>query len=432
MADNGLPQFDGFLGGWLAGEDVRQTRKLRERADAAYNALRGAYGDVAGDPVSYGQLAGIARNEAAFPLEQEGRRLGNENVAQQTRFLAELQPYSVERAGLTNTGMRQEQQFNAQLQPYTVEAARGGVQDAETQRRQSALLNSVNVLRQVRDRGGDIAQTYDSLLPSLTAAGLNPEELTAARPAIINDPSKLDAIWEALNPVPASVQAAMIRASGGGQAMTPEEKKRQEERGKLAARAEAEVYDLEREAGRAIGGLETITAAPLRSVERLLDPKMIKDTFGFSTLGSYLPTSDWRAANNRLDALKNQIVLQAMQSLKALSPTGSTGFGQLSEREGARLESALGKLDPYTSEEEGRRVLMEVREQLREMPKRAKALLDEEVKQARRKAEDLNTPSSGRGETMDIPAGLDAGEGDVVQSPDGGQYIVRNGKLEPL
>ena len=40
-----------------------------------------------------------------------------------------------------------------------------------------------------------------------------------------------------------------------------------------------------------------------------------------------------------------------MSELKALSPSGSTGFGQQSDREGAVMEQYLGTLSQYQPEE---------------------------------------------------------------------------------
>jgi hypothetical protein len=443
------PRFDGFLGGWLASEDVRQNRRETERANAAYEALRQTYGDVAGDPASFASLEGTRQGMEAHPLQQRQRQANIGQTEQQTKFLAELQPAAVDRALLGNDAARQAIQFGNDLHPYAVEGAAQGVEvakgalfDADAQRRQSALLNGATLLKAAKDRGIPIAEAFDKLLQPLAAAGFAPQEIQAAREAMIADPTKVDVLYETLTqPPPGSAQAAAVaKAAAAGPALTEADKYRQREAGKLAARAEEEVYNFEREGKRAVSGLESITAAPLRSIDTLLQPRMIKDTFGFSTIGSYLPTSDWRAANNRLTSLKDQIVLQAMQSLKALSPTGSTGFGQLSEREGARLENSLGKLDPYTSEEEGRKILTEVREQLVEMPRRAKAILDQELADARRKSEELNAKvdaMGGGGAAADAPQGLPspaeigASEGDEVTGPDGKSYVVQGGVLVP-
>jgi hypothetical protein len=52
-----------------------------------------------------------------------------------------------------------------------------------------------------------------------------------------------------------------------------------------------------------------------------------------------------------LDTIKSNLRLNKMSELKALSPSGSTGFGQQSDREGAVMEQYLGTLSQYQPEE---------------------------------------------------------------------------------
>jgi len=51
-----------------------------------------------------------------------------------------------------------------------------------------------------------------------------------------------------------------------------------------------------------------------------------------------------------LDTIKSNLRLNKMAELKALSPSGATGFGSQTEKEGAVMESYLGTLSPYQSE----------------------------------------------------------------------------------
>ena len=52
-----------------------------------------------------------------------------------------------------------------------------------------------------------------------------------------------------------------------------------------------------------------------------------------------------------LDTIKSNLRLNKMSELKALSPSGSTGFGQQSDAEGAVMEQYLGTLSQYQPEE---------------------------------------------------------------------------------
>ncbi len=61
---------------------------------------------------------------------------------------------------------------------------------------------------------------------------------------------------------------------------------------------------------------------------------------------SKLPgTPEYSLVNQILPALKDSIALSALQKLKETSPTGSSGLGSLTEKEGARLENMYGVLD---------------------------------------------------------------------------------------
>jgi len=56
-------------------------------------------------------------------------------------------------------------------------------------------------------------------------------------------------------------------------------------------------------------------------------------------------TAAYSLQNQVLPALKDAIALDNLRQLKASSPTGSSGMGSLTEKEGQRLENAYGKLD---------------------------------------------------------------------------------------
>lgn len=73
-----------------------------------------------------------------------------------------------------------------------------------------------------------------------------------------------------------------------------------------------------------------------------------------------IPGQAGSVADSRLKGLKDQVMIDTMRSLKAISTTGATGFGSLTEQEGARLEGYLGNLSRSTSEEEIRRVVRDI------------------------------------------------------------------------
>lgn len=66
---------------------------------------------------------------------------------------------------------------------------------------------------------------------------------------------------------------------------------------------------------------------------------------GATYLSGYIPGTEAKGFTTDLDTLKNQIALGTMQSLKAASSTGSTGFGSLSNQEGELLKNNIANLD---------------------------------------------------------------------------------------
>lgn len=92
--------------------------------------------------------------------------------------------------------------------------------------------------------------------------------------------------------------------------------------------------------------------------ELLKDPGLPYNTGVWGALHvNALPGTAARDARARLETLKNKLVVDTMTALKEASATGSTGFGQLTEREGARLESMIANLDSAQSEEALRKQL---------------------------------------------------------------------------
>ena len=73
-------------------------------------------------------------------------------------------------------------------------------------------------------------------------------------------------------------------------------------------------------------------------------------TYGPGTLvdiaKSTIPgTQEYKLKNQILPAMKDSIALSSLKQLKAASPTGASGLGSLTEKEGKRLENMYGVLD---------------------------------------------------------------------------------------
>lgn len=74
--------------------------------------------------------------------------------------------------------------------------------------------------------------------------------------------------------------------------------------------------------------------------------------------------SDTAALSTLIDSIKAGVAIDEIEALKALSPTGSTGFGNLTEGERQALSSTIVTLDPSLSESVLRDRLVKLRETL--------------------------------------------------------------------
>lgn len=79
--------------------------------------------------------------------------------------------------------------------------------------------------------------------------------------------------------------------------------------------------------------------------QSLINNPGIGNATGFMAPLGMVPGTQAKGFATDLDTLKNQIALGTMQSLKSLSSTGSTGFGQLSNAEGELLKNNISNLD---------------------------------------------------------------------------------------
>jgi len=90
----------------------------------------------------------------------------------------------------------------------------------------------------------------------------------------------------------------------------------------------------------------------LRSTKALISEAGAKAGYKNTGWMSYLdqiPATDARSMTNLVETIQSRIAMDQMMNLKASSPTGSTGFGALSQKELSVLQDYLGKIDPKSS-----------------------------------------------------------------------------------
>lgn len=120
---------------------------------------------------------------------------------------------------------------------------------------------------------------------------------------------------------------------------------------------------------------EKIAAAradALDSVNQAIDgiDRLTKSS-GFDWLGTYrgdiagmIPHTGTRDATNALETIKNQVLLATLSKLKALSATGASGFGALSNQEGRILQNSIANLETAQSHDAIVQNLKTIRETL--------------------------------------------------------------------
>ncbi len=172
-------------------------------------------------------------------------------------------------------------------------------------------------------------------------------------------------------PTPSFGGPAQLPAAAGAPALSAEQTRLQEK----------EKYDAELRANypKAKGSIQALEAT-LDQADKQLD-KVEKNQAGakFNTgVMSNLPLSMIRGFSphqheSDLQTARDMLVVETIKNMKELSKTGATGFGQLSEKEGSRLENAVGNLKIGQRKEDFDAALAEVKKVIKEVKKNARA-----------------------------------------------------------
>jgi hypothetical protein len=149
----------------------------RTRKTAAYNALRSAYGDVAGDPVAATQLENLRQSQELFPTTIATQR-------QQLSQARELQP-----------GLAPQQAAILAATKAGTEATQDRTAAEQLERRKNNLLAAARGIKAGMARGGDPGVLFDQYAPVL---GYSPEDAAKDRAAIVANPGAVDDLIAAL------------------------------------------------------------------------------------------------------------------------------------------------------------------------------------------------------------------------------------------
>lgn len=403
-------------------EGIDASNKLTDtsRKSAAYKALRSAYGDVAGAPEQALELQSYGAREAAIPVEQKQREFNLSN--------AQANAPLVQRQEAAKAGQEEE-------------AAAKSTQSRQGQ----AIYNGAQFIQSTIDKGGDPVAAYDQIAPLL---GLPPDKAAAVRDAIQKDPNVIKGFISAYGPkatagaqrfqvvqapdgtlhrVTATGAEAITDANGNTvkayQAPQAAERIDQgnrrlgqqfdlaqpgfkgdvaaatatgKERGKIAAE------DLPNSQVGNIKANQQIDAAKQSfDVANEAIENATKDT-GWLSSGplSHLPDFLNPAAANlrgELNTVQSKVVLDTITEMKNLSKTGSTGFGQLSDREGQLISSRLGAVLQASTPARLKKALGDLQGQLKISRDRVlKAYNDEQEVKGPKKAAAPSAAPAGR------------------------------------
>jgi hypothetical protein len=84
-----------------------------------------------------------------------------------------------------------------------------------------------------------------------------------------------------------------------------------------------------------------------------------------AAVGAMLPSGgSSKILISRLDSIKSAVKLENIMSMKAMSKTGATGLGQITNQEGQDLANNIAKIDPTLPEEEQIKNLITIKETL--------------------------------------------------------------------
>jgi hypothetical protein len=138
-----------------------------------------------------------------------------------------------------------------------------------------------------------------------------------------------------------------------------------------ALAAAAEKKDIEKEKGQA-DYFRQKTVNTVSNINRLIslyESGTGGGVSGIKAVGqalSFIPFNSGQAAiaNTLLDSIKATLSLDEINRMKSFSKTGATGFGSLSDKEGAKIESNITTLDPTLPREEIVKRLKQVKNSL--------------------------------------------------------------------
>jgi KaiC/GvpD/RAD55 family RecA-like ATPase len=141
-----------------------------------------------------------------------------------------------------------------------------------------------------------------------------------------------------------------------------------------------------------IYGVEDSLEKLKRGVQEIKDHPGFEAAIGKSAVMGKIPTTKAYGAANKIDVLKNQLWKEAIGSLRN-PKTGATGLGAITEKENARIEGLVAKLDPFMDPTDFKKSLDEIVRFADETKSKARKML--EIKYGRTQEPNSSGPQKG-------------------------------------
>lgn len=153
--------------------------------------------------------------------------------------------------------------------------------------------------------------------------------------------------YKTLNPTPTQIFSStgvpMGAPVSAKAVVLPSEKQSIEEKegAKLAAKIAAEKPKATGSFNNAIRDFDNM----IKEAEAIRDDPSLGYATGMSSILGKVPGTGAKRVSSRIETLKAKTLLSVLSSLKELSKTGASGFGQLSEIEGENIKNSISTLD---------------------------------------------------------------------------------------
>lgn len=247
---------------------------------------------------------------------------------------------------------------------YEAEMQRRKAQDAMNQQKHDLAMRQGQMQMDEATRKADLMKrwqagdksVYQYLFPEQWAA--DQRQAQAHRNALALEQYKLGMspgkYVDGVGMVSKTGVVTPLTDASGQPYMTPKQRKEQVD-------AEKQARALENQKTFALQTAKTQLTSINNALNLAADGRSWRNTGVIGSVTGMFPATDARNLQAELDTIGAGSMIQTMMQLKAASPTGASGLGALSEKEGQTLRDSLGSLDTWQDPAQLRRNLENIK-----------------------------------------------------------------------